>query len=123
MRLNLPPMNPGETPARGADSAAGMSSEALALQLCSFRQDTSSMAAEMRDLKTTMQDLLGKVVALLEQSNECVKHNGAKLDSVAEKSDALMARGDELGRKADELKARGDKVIERAERSTSSSSR
>lgn len=115
-RVHVPPFvgQQGDRPSAqlGGGGGAGMSFEALAEQLCMFRNDVSRMLTGL----TALSESLKPVPKLLGQIRDKVEGNTDRLVEAIGRIDAALEKGDKLITKGEEINTKGNEVVEEAKR-------
>ena len=109
MRVNVPALGQGEL--GRSSSAQGMTAEALAGELCRFKDIQAGMAAQIKLLHQAIAPPLQQLVELTERLVLLTQENSERSKALCDRADRLDARGAELLVKGDEMNAQG-KCIE-----------
>ena len=110
MRPNIPPLTGGEGIGQSG-SAQGMTAEALAVELCRFKDIQAGMAVQIKLLHQAIAPPLQRLVELTEHLVQLTRENSERSLALCERADRLDARGAELLVKGDEMNEQG-KCIE-----------
>ena len=106
MRVKVPALGRGDHVGRST-SEQGMSPEALASELCAFRDIHAGMSVQINLLHKAIAEPLKQLVELTETLVRMARENTARSKELCDRADRLDARGEALLLKGDQMTEQG----------------